>query len=852
MYRRRPCAVYPYLHAALANKNVHDSNASRTTHRETPFQTQYSSETPQHKTTAPGHTARARVDHTAQQQRNTACARVDHTADMSLMDLLQDCGDDDDAGSDMDVCIGSDPPAAVPAAVFGGTDSLPAGGTSLAPQEDEAQGAGDEARGAMDGTLDLITNAQSKNGSGGDGVRPLGEAAEQGEAPGTPQRAEGGAPQRAGGGAAGPAPPEASGRTPTAGSPACSAEALSARLAVIPLEGSVDDVAAAVVEACQEFGVVTRRCDSKKSKKEAGGRLVAVGLACKHAMPNRQKEYRQGDAANGAKKRKSSSQRTNCKMKVRLPTTRTWPSLRWSTITQWTRAFVDEVRRQTKPLDTPTKDACGKLTDAGFKPTVPGRMIEALTGERPNNRAIQNHAAFHGRRRTPYDANELLQRVKDATADGGKHLLKMDTEGRMTHIFWMTATQVALSIKYGRVLLYDDIAVKNKYRLPVGIGAVIDGEYFTRVAFHMISSDTQAETFGWVMEAWMETRGGEGPDVFIQDADAACTLAADKVFKGAKKLRCLWHLWKNVKEKLGSILGKDFAAFTHDFRKMRGRLLETGMEESFEELCVNFPKAEDYLRHLYKDRHRWAAAFSVLTFSVSSFTSNRVEGMNRIMKKVCGAMTSLQGVFEFFEGAIEKQEDRALLRAARLALPVVAMAGVDDVWFGKKFMAPIRFGLGMWPFRFMTLEMEAAAIFCGGGDAVLEGDERLEALGKLEFLGELIVGVETVAVVIESRDGRVMRYIIGSMQDGSHICSCRTLQELGLCCRHLWQAMRLSPKFKFHVGMLNRHWLTEQGLRELEAWPPECKPQWMVALVHSDASKDDQVRPPTAVVGDTW
>ena len=122
--------------------------------------------------------------------------------------------------------------------------------------------------------------------------------------------------------------------------------------------------------------------------------------------------------------------------------------------------------------------------------------------------------------------------------------------------------QVALSIKYGHVRLYDDTAVKNKYRLPVGIGAVIDGEYFRRVAFQMISSDTQTETFEWMMEAWMETRGGEGPDVFIQDADGACALAANKVFKGAKKLRCLWHLWKNVKEKLGSILGKDFAVST--------------------------------------------------------------------------------------------------------------------------------------------------------------------------------------------------------------------------------------------------------------------------------------------------
>ena len=36
----------------------------------------------------------------------------------------------------------------------------------------------------------------------------------------------------------------------------------------------------------------------------------------------------------------------------------------------------------------------------------------------------------------------------DATADGEKYLLKVDTEGRMTHIFWMTATQVRGHVKW--------------------------------------------------------------------------------------------------------------------------------------------------------------------------------------------------------------------------------------------------------------------------------------------------------------------------------------------------------------------------------------------------------------------
>ena len=123
--------------------------------------------------------------------------------------------------------------------------------------------------------------------------------------------------------------------------------------------------------------------------------------------------------------------------------------------------------------------------------------------------------------------------------------------------------QVALSIKYGHVLLYDDTAVKNMYRLPVGIGVVIDGEYFTRVVFQMIASDTQTTTFEWMMDAWKETRGGQGPDVFIQDADAACTLAAQSRFPGATMLRCQWHLYKNVREKLGPILGQAYQVSSH-------------------------------------------------------------------------------------------------------------------------------------------------------------------------------------------------------------------------------------------------------------------------------------------------
>eukprot|EP00904_Undaria_pinnatifida_P007810 jgi/Undpi1/4159/HiC_scaffold_16.g07526.m1 len=361
---------------------------------------------------------------------------------------------------------------------------------------------------------------------------------------------------------------------------------MSSRLDSIPLEGrSVEDVEADVNKAFLEFGIEMKRFDSKKSSKEPGARFRLIGLACKHAMPNRQKEYRDS-AGNVTKKRKTRSARTGCEVKGYI----TWPvhgaAGKEHPVLNFTKLdhnhpvnkhAVDEGCRQTKPLDTPTKEACVKLTGkswgrmyAGFKPAVQGKMIEALTGARPNPRAIQNHAATHGRKKkSPYDANELLERVKAATGDGGKYLLKMDNEGRMTHLFWMTASQPT------------------------------------------------------------------------------------------------------------------------------------------EPCSARLPTAA---------------------------------GINKIMKKVCGAMTFLQGVFEFFEGTLEAQEDRAKFRSARLALAAVELQDIGGVWFGERFMAPIRYGLGQWPLRFMTQEMDAAAIFCGG-NKVLEGAERFSALGKLEFLGDLMVSV---------------------------------------------------------------------------------------------------------------
>ncbi|CAB1104350.1 unnamed protein product [Ectocarpus sp. CCAP 1310/34] len=412
---------------------------------------------------------------------------------MSLHLLLQECGGDDDgAGSDMDVCIENDGPPAPPAS----SSSPPlAGSTSSSlgssmPQEYQAQGAGDDpdqpvdvafqAQGAgedpdqpVDVALDSSPHSPSADVADGDGARPLCEAAEahpalqERETPQTPTSAAGGA---------GGEGPEA---TPTAGSPEYSADAMAARLASIPLEGqSIEGVEAAVVGAFLEFGVEMKRCDSKKSSKEPGARLRLIGLACKHAMKNRQKEYREGDGANSGKRRKSNSRRTNCAVKgyIRWPVNvgnkHPDPILSFKELNHnhpVNKGVVDEVRRQTKPLDTPTKDACVKLTGkyAGFKPAVQGKMIQALTGERPNARAIQDRRLLYV---------DMVKRT-NAAVSAGVELVPPDTLRAIVETF-ESSLNAAARISSGQgVVLGNPQAVRQPAKRSQGARAKSSLEY---------------------------------------------------------------------------------------------------------------------------------------------------------------------------------------------------------------------------------------------------------------------------------------------------------------------------------------------------------------------------------------
>ena len=99
---------------------------------------------------------------------------------------------------------------------------------------------------------------------------------------------------------------------------------------------------------------------------------------------------------------------------------------------------------------------------------------------------------------------------------------------------------------YGHVAFYDDTATKNRYRMPIGVFAVIDNDFRTRIVVQSITADTTTDTFIWVLENARASRGGKRPGIFIQDADAAMMGAVRHVFPDATARRCLWYLYQDI------------------------------------------------------------------------------------------------------------------------------------------------------------------------------------------------------------------------------------------------------------------------------------------------------------------
>jgi len=84
-------------------------------------------------------------------------------------------------------------------------------------------------------------------------------------------------------------------------------------------------------------------------------------------------------------------------------------------------------------------------------------------------------------------------------------------------------------------------------------------------------------------------------------------------------------------------------------------------------------------------------------------------------------------------------------------------------------------------------------------------------------LEQLVIGLDTEKITelwhISSIDRKSQHFIV-LYDNAGHLCTCLTLINRGIVCRHFFALMLSSPNAKFHISLISQRWYTDTLIME--------------------------------------
>ncbi len=133
---------------------------------------------------------------------------------------------------------------------------------------------------------------------------------------------------------------------------------------------------------------------------------------------------------------------------------------------------------------------------------------------------------------------------------------------------------------------------------------------------------------------------GNPPKSVITDGALALTNSCDKIFS-CPRLRCNWHLWRNVVQKLGKWFKQD-EKLEHLLYKWFRTYNKQKFESMYSEIKSLLQEKEaHYLEKLYQIKNTWSRAFSSDIFNANTLTTTRNEAWHSKIKRQLSSFNEL-------------------------------------------------------------------------------------------------------------------------------------------------------------------------------------------------------------------
>ena len=96
-----------------------------------------------------------------------------------------------------------------------------------------------------------------------------------------------------------------------------------------------------------------------------------------------------------------------------------------------------------------------------------------------------------------HDASNLLKTLIQNKSNDPRWFVEfqLNDENRLTRLFWMSPSQIALWLEYHDVVLNDNTAKTNRYNMPLSLFLIVDNNTKSRLVAQSLVSDETVETY---------------------------------------------------------------------------------------------------------------------------------------------------------------------------------------------------------------------------------------------------------------------------------------------------------------------------------------------------------------------
>ncbi|CAB5382680.1 unnamed protein product [Rhizophagus irregularis] len=138
-----------------------------------------------------------------------------------------------------------------------------------------------------------------------------------------------------------------------------------------------------------------------------------------------------------------------------------------------------------------------------------------------------------------------------------------DNDNTLTHLLWMTPTQVENWIQYTDCILNDITHKINRYGMALSLFVGFDNNRHNILLAQALLAD--------------------------KNADPAVDAAVCQVFHSTYPIHCAYHISQNLHKNLKKSLSNNYEKFLEDFYRCRNNLSESGFEQLFDKLIQDYP-----------------------------------------------------------------------------------------------------------------------------------------------------------------------------------------------------------------------------------------------------------------------